>query len=147
MHVEKRDLVARESVVLLPRSRERREIDRADTLREGPILGRELEPINQRRRRGQRLPMNHVFAAEPDAESKPHEQLGMRRTAGNPARLLFVEALSQLDPFLRVGASRMQRAQRPRKLTHLQKKLGRKTAQPILRNFALCDSMPNGMAP
>src|SRR5277367_895651 len=132
MHVEKRDLLARESVVLLQRSRERREIsrhlalrreiDRADTLREGPILGRELEPINQRRRRGQRLPVNHVFAAEPKAESKADEQLGMRRTAGNPARLLFVEALSQLDPFLRVGASRMQRAQRPRKLTHLQKK-------------------------
>src|SRR5580704_5501445 len=91
--------------------------------------------------------MNHVFAAEPNAESKPDEQFRMRRTAGNPARLLFIEALGQLHPLLRIGASRMQRAQRPRKLTHLQKKLGRKITQPILRNLALCDPMPNGMAP
>src|ERR1700689_5048264 len=136
MHVEKRDLLPRKSVVLLQCARERREIsrylalgceiDRADALRKRPILGRELEPINQRRRRGQRLPMNHVFAAEPNAESKPYEQLRMRRTAGNLARLFFVEALGKLHPFIRIGASRMQRAQRPRKLTHLQKKLGRK---------------------
>src|SRR6202046_283668 len=49
MHVEKRDLLARKSVVLLQRARERREIsrhlalgceiDRADTFRERPILG------------------------------------------------------------------------------------------------------------
>jgi hypothetical protein len=41
----------------------------------------------------------------------------------------------------------MQRAQSPRKLAHLQKKLGRKITQPILRNFAFSDSMPNRMAP
>src|SRR5580692_11202869 len=91
--------------------------------------------------------MNQVFAAKPKTESKPDEQLRMRRTAGNLARLLFVEAFGKLHAFLSIGASRMQRAQSPRKLAHLQKKLGRKITQPILRNFAFSDSMPNRMAP
>src|ERR1700723_1570238 len=131
MHVEKRDLLPRKPVILFERARERREvagplalrreIDRADSLRERSILGRELEPVDQRRRRRKRLAVNHVLAAHPEPKSEPNKQFRMWRAAGNLAGLLFVQALGELNALLGVEASRMQRAQRPREFTHLQK--------------------------
>src|SRR5260370_20201708 len=155
MHVEECDLLARESVVLLQSAREWREvarhlafgrdIDCADSLREGSILGRELEPIDQRGRRGQRLAMDHVLAAHPESESEPDEELGMWRAAGNFSGLLFVETLREFHAFLGVEASRMQRTQRTRELTHLEEELSRKDAESRLRNFAVANLYPERM--
>src|SRR5208337_866300 len=155
MHVEKRDLLARKSVMLFECARERREvarhlalrrkIDCADPFGERAILGREFEPIDQRRRRGQRLAVNHVVAAKPEPESEADEQFRMRRAAGNLAGLLFIQALRELHALLRVEASRMQRAQRAREFTHLQKELGCEYTQPSLRDFSVGDSMPKRM--
>src|SRR5260370_40861124 len=123
MHVEECDLLARESVVLLQSAREWREvarhlafgrdIDCADSLREGSILGRELEPIDQRGRRGQRLAMDHVLAANPESESQPYEELWMWRAAGNRSGLLLVEALREVYALLAGKAPRTHRPQRP----------------------------------
>src|SRR5271168_220529 len=84
MHVEKCDLLARKPVMLFERARERREvarhlplrreIDRADSLSERSVLGREFEPVDQCRRRWIRLAVDHVLAAEPKAKSEPDEQ-------------------------------------------------------------------------
>src|SRR5271154_2019306 len=157
MHVEKRDLLARKSVIFFQRARERREvprhlplcskIDRADSLRERSILGRELEPVDQRRRRRKRFPMDHILAAQAQPQSEPDEQFRMRRAAGNHPGLFFIEALRQLHPLLGIEASRMQCAERSRKLPHLQKELCREVAHPGLRYFPVGDSMPNRMAP
>src|SRR5208282_5610770 len=150
------DLLARKPVMLFERARERREvarhlplrreIDRADSLRERSVLGREFEPVDQCRRRWIRLAVDHVLAAEPKAKSEPDEQFRMRRAAGNLPGLLFIKALCQLHPLLGVDASRMQRAQRPRKFTHLQKKLRREVAESGLRDLTVCYSMPDRMA-
>src|SRR5208282_805666 len=156
MHVEKRDLLPRKSVMLFKRARERREvardlalcreIDCGDSLRERAILGRELEPVYQRRRRRQRLAMDQVVAAKAKSESETDEQFGMRRAAGNLAGLLFVQALRELHALLGVEASRMQRTQRTREFTHLQEELSREGAQSGLRGFSIGNSMPNRMA-
>src|SRR5208282_5094070 len=155
MHVEKRDLLPRKSVVLFQRARERREvarhlalcreIDCADSLRKRTVLGREFEPIDERRRRGKRLAMDHVVAAQPKSESEADEQFGMRRAAGYFAGLLFVQALRELHPFFGVDASRMQRAYRAREFTDLQKELRREVAKSGLRDFSVGDSMPDRM--
>src|ERR1700687_5310169 len=149
VHVEERDLLARESVVLLEPACERREvarhlafgrdIDCADPLRERAILSRELEPVDQRRRRRKRLAVDHVLAAHPESESEPDEELWMRGAAGNFSGLLFVEALRELHALLGVEASRVQRAQRARELTHLQKELSREDVQSRLRDFAVAN--------
>src|ERR1700685_2964579 len=91
--------------------------------------------------------MDHVVAAQPNAKSQPDEQFRMRCAAGNPAGLLFVQALRELHPLLRVDASRMQRAQRPREFAHLQKELSREAAQSRLRDIALVNTMANRMTP
>src|SRR5271163_4765366 len=92
MHVEKCHLLARESVLLFECARERsevarhlalrRQIDSSNSLRERPVLGRKLEPVDQRRGRRKGLAMDHVGAAEPESEAEPDEQFRMRRAAG-----------------------------------------------------------------
>src|SRR5579862_1817930 len=89
--------------------------------------------------------MDHILAAQSNAETKPDKQFRMRRATRNFPGLLFVQALGQLHPLFGIDASRMQRAQRTRKFTHLQKELCRKVAQSSLRHLPLRDSMPNRM--
>src|SRR5262249_37298 len=65
--------------------------------------------------------------------------------ARDPAGLLLVDALGELDPLLGVGTARVQPADRARKLAHLQEELDRELLEAGAVDAALGDPMPERM--
>src|SRR5438552_18404323 len=66
--------------------------------------------------------------------------------SGDPARLLLVEALRELDPLARIRADRVQRAHRARELADLKEELHREGAKRRAREPSLGDAQPQRVA-
>jgi hypothetical protein len=124
----------------------RSQIDGGGSLQERVLLGRQLEPVDERRRARQRLAVHELRARQPERFAEADEELGMREIAARDAPgLLLVEALGQQHAFDRVRTPGMQRAHGPRELPDLEEELDRKARQAGGVDPALLDAMPQRM--
>src|SRR5262249_2604025 len=93
-------------------------------LDERALLGRQLEPVDQRAGRGQRLAVDHVGPRETDRLAEADEDLrGRLVAAGNAPRLLLVDALRERDALLGERTVGVHRAYAARELAPLQAEL------------------------
>ena len=79
-----------------------RQVDRGRPLDERALLGRQLEPVDQRPRRRQGTALDHLGPRQPYGLAEAEEELRVRLVAaGDPPRLLLVDALRELSALLR----------------------------------------------
>jgi hypothetical protein len=106
-----------------------------------------IEPVNQRRGRGERDGALEHRARKACGRAKEQEQLRMREVAArDPPGLFLVDALGELDPLLGIGAARVEAAHRARELAHLQEEFEREALQAGAVDAALGDPVPERVA-
>jgi len=108
--------------------------------------GRQLEPVDERPGRGQGLSVDHLGSGQAHgfAEADEHLRVGLI-AARDPARLLLVDALRELDAHLGERTVGVHRAHAARELAHLQEKLDGEDLQLIAAELAVRDVDPERM--
>src|SRR5262245_62461365 len=102
----------------------RRQVHRGRRFDERALLGRQLEPVDQRTRGGKRAPLHHLRARETNGLAEADEDLRVGLVAaGDPPRLLLVDALRERDALLGEWTVGVHGAHGAGKLTHLQEEL------------------------
>src|SRR5581483_2166704 len=156
VHIEERDLVAAQSVVFLQRAGERAEIGdhlslgrdvyRTDSFGEGAVTGGQFEPVDKRCGRGQGSGFSKLLSAHPEAGAEAEKEFGMRGASGDFSGFLLVKAFGKLEPLGRIGASRVQSADRAGEFADLQEELRREGFHRLTGQGALANPDPEGMA-
>src|SRR5262249_51748158 len=155
--VPERDRVAAQPVVLLEPAGHRperagdlafrRQVHRGRRLAERALPGRQLEPVDQRTGGGKRAAPHHLRAREANGLAEPDEDLRVGLVAaGQPSRLLLVDALRELHALLGERTVGVHRAHGAGKLTHLQEELDSEDLQLFLAQLAVGQLEPEWMA-
>src|SRR5262245_6829166 len=111
VEVPELDLLAAEAVIFLQPAGHRpegtwdlalgRQGDGGRRLDERALLGRQLEPVDQRPGRGQRPALDHLGSRKAHGSAEAEEELRVRLVAARyPSRLLLVDALREFDAHL-----------------------------------------------
>src|SRR5262245_8052860 len=125
----------------------RRQVDRGRRLDEGALLGRQLEPVDQRAGRGKRAAVDHLRSREAERLAEADEELRVGLVAARePPRLLLVDALGELDPLLRERTVGVHRAHGAGELAHLEEELDGEEPELLAAQLAVGDREPERVA-
>src|SRR5579862_4486014 len=121
----------------------RREVDRCSSLDERTLLGRELEPIDQRAGRGQWPTLHHLRPFQADGLAEANEELRVGLvTARHAASLFLVDAFRELHPLGWERTIGVHRAYRARELAHLQEELDGEELELLAAQLAVGQLVP-----
>src|SRR5262249_40539319 len=110
---------------------------------ERALLGRQLEPVDQRTGGGKRAALHHRRAREANGLAEANEDLRVGLVAARqPSRLLLVDALRELHALLWKRTVGVHRAHAAWKLTHLQEELDGEHLQLFPAQLALGELAP-----
>jgi cytochrome P450 len=145
--------LAGEPVVLLEPARHRsegpgdlalcRQIDRGRRLDERALLGRELEPVDEGAGRRKGTALDHLRSPEAHGLAEADEELRVGLVAaGQPPRLLLVDALRELHALRGKRTVGVHRAHGARELAHLQEELDGEELQLLAAELAIGEIEP-----
>lgn len=124
-----------------------REVDGGRSLDEPALLGRELEPVDERARRRERTARDPLGPREAHGLAEAEEELGVRLVAaGDPPGLLPVHALRELAALVGERAVGVHRAHRARELAHPEREWDGEPLELRARELAVREREPERMS-